>query len=155
MTGLFPAWEAKAADNTGSSHHSWSALAAPDTGFSESQVAYSPEVDLDHNHSSGSLPTQFFANNDNVTKTLQNSATASDSSPQTTGKVTSLFTITINPPLVNVDSPGTLSPGGGVPVVVAPEPDAFLSALLCLFILCLLKVLSGWRRRGTVSPTSN
>jgi len=147
IAGLSPAWQANAADKTGSSHHSWTALAAPDTGFSDADQATGQSVVFNQNRSADSLPTQFFANNNNSTKFLPNSTDTSKSSTQTTTPTaTSLFAI--GGPLVDVGSSAiTRIPSEGHPVVVTPEPDAFLSALLCLFSIGLVMVLSGRKRR--------
>ena len=154
VTGLFPAWQVKAEKSAVTTHSTPSVLAAPDPDFSAGDTTSIQEVGFNPNRPFVSLPAQFFANYDNSTKGLQESAARSNSSAQTTQQVTSLFVI--NPPLVNVKPPfNTLNPNNGTPVAVAPEPEAFLSALLCLFILGLLKVLTGRKRRGAEAVKLN
>ena len=134
--GFFPAMQIKAADNVPSSHHFVSTDLNANHG--------------DHDRANTSLPTEFFANFDNSTKVLQDSTSASDSSPQTTQTVTSY--ITINPPLVNVGNPNNLNPNNGIPVVVAPEPGALLSGWFCFLILFLMKRFAFLRNRQPSQP---
>ena len=134
--GSISAFTTKAADTSAFSHLTTS-------GAIDFPQAARRDAKFGDNTSPGSLPTEFFANNYNSTKVLQDSAAATDL--PTTRTVTSF--ITINPPLVNVGSPNYLNPNNGTPVVVAPEPAALLSAFFCLSILGILKAYSVFKSR--------
>lgn len=56
------------------------------------------------------------------------------------GSVTSF--IKLQAPLVPIYQPSNLNPGNGNPVVVTPEPNAFVAGTFCLFIIYLLQRLS-------------
>ena len=136
VTGLIPAIQSHLLANEANSGHPWSPLAAPDTGFGDQVQAASQPVIINRSHSIDSQILQLIPVTDNR-------------APKTTPIITSLFTIT--PPLVDIISPNYLDPKKGKPVV-APEPAAFLSGLICLLVLGFPKLWSTWKGRGNVQP---
>jgi hypothetical protein len=113
------------------------------TGLASASETQAPSQDpaLEFDPATSSLTVSFNENADNSVgnKTVPPSG------------ITSFFHI--GPPLVDVGNPTPRDPGSGTPVVDTPEPDAFWSAFLCLFILCCLKGYSFWRSQQPTGGT--
>ncbi len=86
-----------------------------------------------------SLPADFFENEAILTD-VSSSSSAETPAPS----ITTFFKI--NAPLVPINNPPQLDPNKGSPLVITPEPGAFWSAGLCLFVLCALRRLSTWKK---------